>query len=117
MAKQPAKIGFWTMVRDVLIASMNKGQFPLAMVGMIVLTIIFKMPAEDVSRLAFQIITDLKAGYLLGYVLSIGSVSGWFIHARWQRRSITVEIDRLSGDRTRTQKQQLGTGKVKSSRS
>jgi hypothetical protein len=115
MAKAPAqKIGFWHMVRDVLIASMNKGQFPLALFGMILVVLIWSMPPADVSLLVFQVIDDLKRGYLFGYALAAGTASGWFVHAKFQRRVITEEMRRIGNERSSLQKRELGA-KVKSS--
>ncbi len=105
---QQQAVGFWQMVRDVLIASMNKGQFPPALVGMIALAMIVKMPAGDVTKLAFEILNDLKAGYLFGYAGFAASITGWSIHVRWQRREITAEMKRIADARTRAQRKQLG---------
>ena len=108
MAKPPAKIGFWTMVRDVLVTSLNKGQFPPAILGMIVMLMILKMPAEDVSKLSFQLLAGLESRSLLGYALAVLGIGGWSIHARFQRRTYTAEVDRVSNEKTHLQKQQLG---------
>jgi len=102
------------MVRDVLIASMNKGQFPLALFGMILIVLIIRMPPQDVSALAFRIVEDLKAGYLAGYAVSAGAFGGWFVHARIQRRVIADELERIARLRTELQKRELGS-RVKSS--
>lgn len=102
------------MVRDVLVASMNKGQFPFAMLTVIVLAMIVKMPPADVSRLAFRLFDAIERHELLGYIFSIVSLTGWFFHAKYQRRIITDEMTRLSGERNSLQSKALGKG-VKSS--
>jgi hypothetical protein len=102
------------VVRDVLVASMNKGQFPLAIVALIVLTLIIKLPPEDVSRLVFAIIDLMQRGYFVGYAGFLLATGGWFFHAKWQRRIIQNEIDRLSAERTSVQEGKLGN-KIKSS--
>ena len=108
------KIGFWTMMRDVLVASMNKGQFPLALVGFIFIIMILKMPSEDVSKLMFAILDGVSAGYYLGYLLSFILLSSWFIHTRWQRRIITSEMARVTEERNRLQSDQVD-GTIQSS--
>jgi len=108
-------VSVWEMIRDVLIASMNKGQFPLALVSLIVVTLILKMPSDDVSKLVFSLIEKLESGVLVTNLMLIASLGGWFFHAKYQRRIITVEIERLSEERTALQYSQIGN-RVKSSK-
>jgi hypothetical protein len=96
------------MLRDVLIASINKGQFPLAILGIVVVAMLLKMPGADVSRLVFDLLAGLKDGALLGYVIAGFALTGWFLHARWQRRVMTQEVNRVADERTKLQAQQLG---------
>lgn len=42
--------GFARMMRDVLVASIHRGQFPPALLGLVILAIVLKMPSEDVSK-------------------------------------------------------------------
>ena len=108
-------INFWQMVRDVLIASMSKGQFPLALFGLFLMLIILKMPSDQVSVLAFELINDLKSLNLIGIILCPLTLFGWFVHIRWQRRIFSSEIDRISGERNHYQ-QKLIDGNINSSR-
>ena len=65
------------------------------------------MPPQDVSKLVFQIFDMLANGKLLGYVLfSLVSV-GWFVHAKWQRRIMSEEIDRVSQERNLLQEKAI----------
>jgi hypothetical protein len=102
------------VIRDVLIASMNKGQFPLALLALIILAFLFKMPPNDVSQLAFAILENIVNGSLLGYLLGGGTTIGWFIHSKWQRRVLHEEIERLSLERNELQ-QKLLTDNIRSS--
>jgi hypothetical protein len=72
--------------RDIFVASISKGQFPLAMVGLIVMSLIWRMPPEDVSRLVFRIVDGLERGALVGYLLALVAMTGWYVHARHCRR-------------------------------
>jgi hypothetical protein len=94
--------------RDVLISSMTKGQFPLALMGLIILAIILKMPADDVSKLAFELFKALELHYISGYILSVVALGSWFFHSRWQRKQIITEMRRIAFERNRWQKGQLG---------
>ena len=109
------QIGIPQAMRDVLIASINKGQFLLAVVALIIITMIIRMPEKDVSLLAFSILDRLGNGSYFGYILASLSTTGWFFHARFQRRIIVDELERLSTERTQLQHSQLGNN-VKSSR-
>jgi hypothetical protein len=102
------QIGFYHMLRDVLVASLNKGQFLVALNGLILIVLILKMPSADVGRLVLRLLDLAEAHYLLGYILAVVSLLCWFGHSKYQRRMITQELDRLSGERNRLQAQALG---------
>lgn len=92
-------------VRDVLVASLNKGQFLPALLALLFAIMLVRMPSEDVSRLVFQILADLKNGQLLGYALALISTAGWAFHVKWQRRVITAEMRRVTRERNELQAQ------------
>src|SRR5687768_10060257 len=102
-ASTEGKVGFWHMTRDVFVASLNKGQFPVALAGFIFWTMILRMPKEDVSRLTFEIFKDLKAGYLVGYVLAVLLAFAWFFHSKRLRRITAQELQRVTAERNRLQ--------------
>lgn len=102
-----AKIGMWTAVRDTAIASLNRGQFPIAVIAAILIIMLVKMPSEDVSTLAFKMYDDLVRFYLVGYVATIALALGWTAHARAQRRTIHLEMRRISDEKTKLQKRLL----------
>jgi hypothetical protein len=112
--KGGAKVGFWEFLRDVLIASMNKGQFPAALLAMVVLSVIWRMPPVDVSKLMFRLLDVAEEERLVGYAVSVVSLFGWFFHARYQRKLINQEMKRISNERNQLQTRELGK-KVKSS--
>jgi hypothetical protein len=87
------------MLRDVLVASIHRGQFPPALIGLIALAIILKMPADDLTKAVFHFLDLLERHELLGYFLAALCAMGWFAHARLQRRWIGEERRRLSDER------------------
>ena len=114
VAKTPKKrnsngMGISQALRDVLVASINKGQFPLAVFALIFGLIIFKMPPEDVSKLVFEVLGMLQRWEMVGYILSFFGFGGWFVHAKWQRQMITNEMRRLSIERTKAQGSKMGS--------
>ena len=107
-AGQAQAIGFWHMLRDVLVASINKGQFPAALLGLVVLSLIWRMPKEDVGRLVSELMNGLRSGWLLGYVLAGVALVCWYLHARYQRRLITGEMRRIAKERDALQSHTVG---------
>ncbi|MCC7307707.1 MAG: hypothetical protein IT173_09075 [Acidobacteria bacterium] len=118
MAKTPhvTKVTISQAVRDVFIASINKGQFPLALLGAIILFYFWLIPPDALAEQGHQVVDDLRAGYLVGYLLGIGAIGGWYLHAKSLRRSHYEELHRMAEEKTELQKKQL-PGKVKSSKS
>lgn len=94
------------MIEKVLIASMSKGQAPLFVVAGLVAMMIWKMPGEDVSKLVFGLVEALERGYFVGYVISVVTTAGWFLHAKYQRKAITSEMQRIADERNRLQDRQ-----------
>lgn len=69
----------------------------MAILGLVAMSLIWRMPPEDVSELVFRIVDGLERGVLLGYGLALIAVGGWFVHARYQRRVISMELSRSLG--------------------
>ena len=69
----------------------------------IALAIILRMPDNDVSRLAFAILDRFVSWSLWGWILAGVVASGWFFHAKYQRRVMTAEMARIAEERTRLQ--------------
>lgn len=92
---------FFQMLRDVLVASLNRGQFPMAVMGLITVIAVCRMPSADLSRLIFRLLDVAEAREYGGYVLAVTIALAWAIHSKRQRREIAAEIRRLSDQRTR----------------
>lgn len=107
--KEPARrtINIWAMIRDVLIASINKGQLLIAGVILFILILAVKMPSEQTGELLKKIFDSLISGYILGYILFVASVFGWFVHVKIQRRTFHDEIRRVGDEKTELQKKIL----------
>ena len=103
------------MLRDVLVASMNKGQFPFAVCALIFIVMILRMPAADVSRLMFHLVNLAERGQIIGWILAVLELAAWFFHSRRQRRLITSEMRRMAKERNEHQARTIGSHRVKSS--
>src|SRR5438309_114520 len=109
-----SKINIWTMVNNVLLASLAKGQFLTTLAFITFIAIILKMPQADVARLAFAILADLEKGSLLGYVLTPVVTVGWFLHAKRQRQRFAEELRRMAQRRDELQERVLPAGLLES---
>jgi hypothetical protein len=76
---------------------------------------ILRMPQADITILMNEIVQHMKNGYYLGYVWGIIATFLWYRHTRWQRRSTTDEMKRISEERDMLQSKQLGKNNVPSS--
>lgn len=99
------KTNIWGMIRDIGIASLNKGQFPLALVGAIIIILIVKMPSVETSAFLHSILNGFKSFSILGWGLSFALSIGWVIHAKSLRRTFSKEIERISGEKKRLQEE------------
>lgn len=107
-AEENKNLTWKQVVENVLIASLARGQFPVAIAGLVAVVIIWKMPSGDVSKLAFGVLDSLIQGQLLGYAMMVMAVAGWFTHVRWQRRMLDREMRRVSAERNRIQEAKVG---------
>lgn len=82
------------MLRDVFCASINKGQLPILLVGIIFLVMVVRMPPEDVSKLAFQTLEELKNLHLLGYATTVLVLVLWYKHAQLMRSQLLGRTER-----------------------
>ena len=117
MAKAPTavKVTFWHFLRDVFVASINKGQFPLAILALILSIYALRVPPDVLAEHGREVLRGLQNGYLVGYAFWISTVAGWYLTAKSLRRKHYDELIRIAGEKKELQKQQLGS-KVKSSK-
>src|SRR5262249_17933936 len=102
------------MLRDVFVAQINKGQFPMLIMGTVTSEIIWRLPQEDVSKIIFRLLDAAELKWWAGYGLSLVLTFAWISHSRYQRRLMTGEVTRAGDQKTRMQERALGQ-RVKSS--
>ena len=100
--------------RDIIIASMNRGQLPiLGMVG-IVFLLVWKMPDEKASQLVFDLYGKLMEMEMWAYMLLAVTLVGWYSHAKIMRREFSREYRRIGQEKSDLQSKAAGI-KFKSS--
>lgn len=97
------KIGFYHMLRDVFVTSLNKGQFPIAGVLVIFCIIFCRIPAEDLSKFLMSLINKFEQGYIAGWALMFITVLCWFFNTRHIRKIHAREIDRMAAEKRELQ--------------
>lgn len=75
---------------------------------------IWKMSPVDVSKLVFRLLDVAEEKGLVGYAAFVLCVFGWCFHARYQRRLIAREMQRIGRERNQLRARELGE-KLKSS--
>lgn len=115
MASNRRGMGFSQMLRDVLVASLNRGQFPVALIGLILVIALVRIPPADLSRLIFRVLDAAEAREYGGWALSALISLAWIYQSKRQRRAIAAEMGRLSEQRNWLQQIALN-GQIKSSR-
>jgi hypothetical protein len=106
--RRRSDIGLYQAVRDVLIAAINKGQLPVVFGGIIIVSMLWRMPEKDVGVLVFRLLDSAERERLIGYAFGILSLTGLFFHARYQRKLMTAEMQRVSSERNDLQQRELG---------
>lgn len=81
--------------RDVLVASLNKGQFPIAVVLVIFIIIFWRLPATDLKSILEDFLNRFESNYIFGWVLFVITLLGWYFHNRYVRKVHLNEINRI----------------------
>jgi hypothetical protein len=97
--------------RDVLVASLNKGQFPIAFALVIFGIIFWRMPEQELSKFLFNIMDRFENNYVLGWFFFIAALFGWYFHNRYVVKVHSVEMDRVVSEKTDLQNKLLEIAK------
>ena len=104
----PSRDSNWAgAVRDVLVASLNKGQFPVACALGILGIIFWRLPKEELSKFLSNLLDRFENNYILGWFLFVLSLFGWYFHNRYVVRTHRNEMDRISNEKNELQNRLL----------
>jgi hypothetical protein len=103
--KEVPRLTLLQLVKDILLALINKGQ--LLVFGLLVILgiIILRLPPESLVQLPEAVLNILGKFAPVSYVANGALASGWVYHAKRQRRSAAKEIARLGEEKSRLQEQ------------
>lgn len=105
----PYRPNGWGMIRDIIIASMNKGQFLVAGVWLLLLILFLKLSPNQAYAVVRKFGKLLVNGQIAGWVLLWIVVIAWLFHSKYQRRNFTREMKRIAQEKKDIQQTQLGT--------
>lgn len=105
---QAPAVGWAQAIRDMVIASMNKGQLPVLAVAFVLVIAALRMPPEQVSNFAFSVLRHLVTGHLGGWALSGLLTIGWWFHAKSMRELFKSEFDRIGTEKSAAQSKAAG---------
>lgn len=90
------KPNIWASIRDICTIAINKGQFPLIIGGIALVVLICRLPQEDLSLFAHELFHVFETWHILGWVIAILELGGWWWHSRYQRKIHTKEVRRIA---------------------
>ena len=79
------------MLRDVLVVSIERGQFLSATLSLIAILIVLKLPAEVMSALIVRLLDSFERGCIWGYLAAAVLAASWIVHWRRRRQSPVPE--------------------------
>ncbi len=101
--KDKDSVTIWQMIRDLVIYSLDRGQFmPVGFLGIVTL-IIWRLPAADLKEVALESIRFFQNVGPLGWASSVLIAILWGVHVRWLQKSNQTEMERLVDERNELQ--------------
>ncbi|EGT4441756.1 hypothetical protein AUM61_07985 [Cronobacter sakazakii] len=100
---RPAPVTVAQAVRDVLIKAMTTGQLVPITISIVLMIAAWRMPSEEIGKLANRILDGLVDHSLIGYILAVILVLAWAWHAAVMRRCFSTEARRIGNEKTQHQ--------------
>jgi p-aminobenzoyl-glutamate transporter AbgT len=93
--------------RDIIVASMDKGQLPILFLFGTVFALIWKLDGKDSLSLLSSVGNQLINWYIYGYILFFLSLVSWYITAKMLRKMHFEECDRVGKEKSDLQEKLL----------
>lgn len=100
---RPAPVTVAQAVRDVLIKAMTTGQLVPITISIVLMIAAWRMPSEEIGKLANRILDGLVNHSLIGYILALILLLAWARHAAVMRRCFSSEARRIGNEKTQHQ--------------
>lgn len=89
--------------RDIVITAMNRGQFPILVVGAVIFVLIYRLNANQSFQLLKEFISKLEDFSILGWVLWVLTIGLWVVYAKKVRKNFSVEMSRVGREKSKAQ--------------
>ncbi|WP_301253121.1 hypothetical protein [Erwinia sp. PsM31] len=99
----PAKVTAAQAFRDVMIKAMTTGQLVPITISIVLMIAAWRMPSDEIGKLANRILDGFVDHSLLGYILAVIAVLAWAWHASVMRRCFALEAKRIGTEKTQHQ--------------
>ena len=109
--KNGPAVGFAQAIRDIFVASINKGQFPFAIMGGALGILLFRVPEGEIVPLLKWMVETVGQGAYLGYALFLLTVFAWHAHARRMRMEFAAQVNAFKAGQKTVPKRERGTTK------
>ncbi|WP_371194211.1 hypothetical protein [Glaciecola sp. SC05] len=88
--------------RDIVVSSINKGQFPLVALFLLLVIISWRIPSEVIGKVVEDVMYSGNRG-IYGYILSLIIALVWFVHSKKMRREHSDELERIGTEKSKLQ--------------
>ena len=95
-----SKVTWAQATRDIVVASINKGQLPILGLFGIILLLIYKLDPKDIMIVIRALGVKLSHGEMLSYLLLTIVILGWYFHARYTRKYHSEEYKRIGREKS-----------------
>lgn len=109
-----SKVTWAEAFRDMVVASIDHGQFPLMFVFLLSIIFISKLPNDDVSVLARELFESVTKGEMVFLFCFLITVAGWVLHVKLIKKNFEREYKRIGREKSELQEKLMGR-KLKSS--
>ncbi|MEC5321110.1 hypothetical protein VSX61_19580 [Brenneria populi subsp. brevivirga] len=102
-SKGQGSVTFAQAWRDVMLKAMTTGQLVPITISIVLMISAWRMPPDELARLAHRILDGLVNNSLVGYGISFFLVLAWSWHASVMRRCFSAEARRIGAEKTQHQ--------------
>jgi hypothetical protein len=74
-------------IRDVLLSSLEKGQFIIASLLLLIGMFIWRLPSNELSKVFDSLFSRIENNWLWGWILFVICIFSWYVHYRFNTKT------------------------------
>jgi len=86
-------------IRDVLLSSLEKGQFIIASLLLLIGMFIWRLPSNELSKVFDSLFSRIENNWLWGWILFVICIFSWYVHYRFNTKTFIKEINRINKEK------------------